>query len=77
MLPYGMDENSFGMGNTVYLYNPDNFPGMDEIKNKSQKLNIKSIDPMHTLFNTYDLVIDGVTYVLAVASLPPADYDTF
>jgi len=74
LVPYGVDENSFGMGTMVHLYNPENLPGMDEVL-KSNGSNFKSIDRMHTLSNTYDLVIDGTTYILAVPSLPPADYD--
>ena len=76
MLPYGMDESSFGMGGMVYLYNPGNFPGMDELKEMSEE-DKTSIDPERTLFAAFDLVIDGQTYIIPGASVPATDWDTF
>jgi hypothetical protein len=76
LLPYGMDENSYGMGTMVYLYNPDNFLGADEVRALPESAR-QTIDPQRTLFSTFDLEIDGQIYILPSASLPVADWDTF
>jgi len=73
---YGMDENSFGMSAMFYIYNPENFPGMDEVRGKSEEEK-KSINLERTLFSAMDLVVDGQTYILPGASLPETDWDTF
>ncbi|MGS1027662.1 DUF6602 domain-containing protein [Burkholderia glumae] len=76
-LPVGVTENSPGMNTMMYLYNPDNFPGIDELrKNPPNDENMPS-DHYSTLLNVFDLVIDGVPYVLAAASLGPSEWDTF
>jgi hypothetical protein len=73
---HGMDENSFGMGAMFYIYNPENFPGMDEVRGKPEEEK-KSMNLERTLFNAMDLVVDGQTYILPGASLPATDWDTF
>jgi len=76
MSPYGMDENSYGMNTPIYIYNPDGFPGVDEIKTKSEEER-RSMDMERTLFGAFDIVIDGQNYMLPGASVPFTDWDTF
>ncbi|MGF6443624.1 DUF6602 domain-containing protein [Paraburkholderia youngii] len=74
-LPAGLTEGSPSMGAPLYLYNPDNFPGVDELRAKPRTNEEAPIDPLSTLLNVFDIVIDGEQYVLAAASLPPSEWD--
>jgi hypothetical protein len=65
------------MNSLVYLYNPDNFPGIDDLRANPPTDENGPADHWSTLLNVLELVIDGVPYVLAAASLPPPEWDTF
>lgn len=68
-LPVGVTEDSAGMNTLLYLYNPDNFPGIDELQvNPPTEENMPS-DHFSTLLNVLDVAIDGDLYALAMGSL--------
>ncbi|AUT51929.1 DUF6602 domain-containing protein [Paraburkholderia caribensis] len=76
VLPIGLTEGSAGMNTLVYLYNPDNFPGLDDLRANPPTDGNGPADHFSTLLNVLELVIDGTPYVLAAASLPPSEWDT-
>ncbi|WP_176058266.1 DUF6602 domain-containing protein [Paraburkholderia sp. BCC1876] len=76
-LPGGVDENSTQMNTLVYLYNPDNLPGIDELRANPPTDGNGPKDHFSTLLNVFDIVIDRVPYILAANSLPPSEWDTF
>lgn len=74
-LPLGVAENSTGMNALLYLYNPDNFLGIDKIQaNPSTEENMPT-DHFSTLLNVLDVTIDGDLYALAMGSLNAADWE--
>jgi hypothetical protein len=74
-LPSGVAENSTGMNALFYLYNPDNFPGLDELKANPGMLQSISTDHFSTLLNMVDVTIDGDQYALAMGSLNAEDWE--
>jgi hypothetical protein len=65
------------MSTLIYLYNPENFPGLDVIRMNLSTAKDFLSDHSSTLLNLFDLTIDGVPYALAAASLPASEWDTF
>ncbi|MFH5255980.1 hypothetical protein ACGTRS_32585, partial [Burkholderia semiarida] len=59
----GVTESSPGMSAMMYLYNPDNFPGIDAWRENPPSDENMPADHNSTLLNVFDLVIDGVPYV--------------
>jgi hypothetical protein len=76
-LPMGITDDSPNMNTLIYLYNPENFPGLDVIRMNLSTAKDFLSDHSSTLLNLFDLTIDGVPYALAAASLPASEWDTF
>lgn len=74
-LPVGLTGDEPNMKNLVYLYNPDGFPGMDELRANPGALESEAFNPQATLLNVFDLVIDDAQYVLAAGSISECDWD--
>jgi len=74
-LPLGVTENSTGMNALLFLYNPDNFPGLDELQANPPAKEITPTDHFSTLLNIMDVTIDGDLYALATGSLNAADWE--
>ncbi|MEW4338451.1 DUF6602 domain-containing protein [Chromobacterium vaccinii] len=69
-LPVGITESSPGMKMQLYLYNPDNFPGIGGLQTLPA-------DYFSTLVNVIDATINGQLYVLALGSLNELDWESF
>ena len=70
VLPMGVTESSPGMNMQLYLYNPDNFPGIGEMQSLPA-------DHFSTLLNVVDATINGQFYVLALGSFQETDWESF
>ncbi|MBN3791860.1 DUF6602 domain-containing protein [Burkholderia sp. Ac-20353] len=74
-LPAGVSENSAAMATLIYLYNPDNFPGIDDLRANPPTNMEDTPEPHETLLQMFELVIDGNCYALPIGSLPPSEWD--
>ncbi|WP_145929308.1 DUF6602 domain-containing protein [Chromobacterium vaccinii] len=74
-LPLGTTDSSAGMNTLLYLYNPDNFPGLDEIQKSSSTNSGTHKDHYPTLLNIIDITIDGNLYALAMGSFNDTDWE--
>lgn len=78
LLPLGM-ENTAMLNREVFLYNPDNLPGIHEIgttaiNNTEQEPTLNSVFSS-SLANVIELVINGQLYVIAMNGFTNADYE--
>jgi len=74
-LPVGVTEQSTGMNDLLYLYNPDNLPGLSEIRADESGRGGMAVDPFATLLSIQYVTIDNERYALPLGSLSAADWE--
>jgi hypothetical protein len=73
-LPLGMDDTA-AVKRQVFLYNPDNLPGLHEIDPNSLKgTEENGFTIIPSLLNALELLIDNQLYVIATNSFKDGDY---
>ncbi|WP_126423763.1 hypothetical protein [Asticcacaulis excentricus] len=74
-LPMGMDDYPY-LDRDVYLYNPENLPGLHEIKPTIVPLEGGGVSlSVRSLVHCAELNINGELYVIAMESLTGDDYE--
>ena len=73
-LPLSMD-NAPVLNSEVFLYNPDNLPGLDEIGPNSTTVENAPTSARTCLLNAWQLEIDGRHYVIAMQGFTETDFE--
>jgi hypothetical protein len=74
-MPVGMDDSAM-IKNEVFLYNPDNLPGIHELgPNPIVVTEMGATTVAPCLMHSFALLIDGQQYVLAMDSFTDADFE--
>ncbi|WP_438802389.1 hypothetical protein [Herbaspirillum rubrisubalbicans] len=59
----------------VYLYNPDNLPGLGDLKGGAAQFRGNPKGHFATLLNVVDIIVDGVPYILAINGFSEQDWE--